>query len=98
MNDRTPLSTAQLSALSCECPGWQVDGIHLKRDYEFADFDEAMAFINQVADIARALDHHPDLTNVYNRVQLAVTTHDAGGLTALDRSFAQRVSAILSEA
>jgi 4a-hydroxytetrahydrobiopterin dehydratase len=53
-----------------------------------------MAFINAVADVARALDHHPDLTNVFDRVTLAVTTHDAGGLTSLDVEFARRVNAL----
>lgn len=94
MNERTLLSTAERGALETDCPGWRLDGVHLKRGYEFGDFDEAMVFINQVADIARDLDHHPDLSNVYNRVQLAVTTHDAGGLTALDRTFAIRVNAL----
>ncbi|MFT6395378.1 MAG: 4a-hydroxytetrahydrobiopterin dehydratase [Bradymonadia bacterium] len=94
MSDPTLLSTSERDALESVCPGWRLDGVHLKRAYEFGDFDEAMEFINQVANVARELDHHPDLANVYNRVQLAVTTHDAGGLTSLDRSFAQRVSAL----
>ena len=64
------------------------------RSWEFADFEDAMSFILAVADVARALDHHPNLANVYNRVELRVSTHDAGGLTSLDFEFADRVSRI----
>lgn len=76
-------------------PGWSLrDAQWLTWSREFGDFDEAMAFIQRVADIARRLDHHPDLYNVYNRVRLELTTHDAGGLTERDVAFAGAVSAL----
>lgn len=94
MSDRSRLDEAGISAGLETVPGWRREGDAIRRDYEFGDFDEAMAFINRVADVARALDHHPDLSNVYSRVGLTVSTHDAGGLTALDFEFARRVDAL----
>lgn len=92
MYDRTLLSDAQRDTSMAALPSWSLEGSWLVRAYEFGDFDEAMDFILKVADVARALDHHPNLSNVYNRVELRVSTHDAGGLTALDFEFASRVS------
>lgn len=92
MSDRTLLAAADRDARLADLPGWTRDGDWLVRAYTFAGFDEAMTFINNVADIARDLDHHPNLSNVYNQVELRLSTHDAGGLTALDFEFAGRVS------
>jgi 4a-hydroxytetrahydrobiopterin dehydratase len=89
-----PLSDAAVDTALAELKGWRREGVHIVRSWAFGDFDGAMAFINAVADVARALDHHPDLTNVFDRVTLAVTTHDAGGLTSLDVEFARRVNAL----
>ena len=94
MSDRSLLSDADRASRCATLPDWTLDGAWLVRSYELADFDEAMEFIATVADVARELDHHPNLSNVYNRVELRVSTHDAGGLTALDFEFATRVSAI----
>ena len=62
----------------------------LEKNYEFADFTQAMAFINGVAEHADALDHHPELFNVYNRVDIQLVTHDADGLTEYDFELARR--------
>ena len=91
---RTILEPAELTRRLSALPSWSVEGATLTRRWEFGDFDEAMRFVNAVADVARELDHHPDLYNVYNRVRLSVTTHDAGGLTAMDIAFATRVDAL----
>ena len=75
---------------------WTRDGDMLKRHLTFANFRQAFGFMTQVAMIAEKLDHHPEWSNVYSRVDLAITTHDAGGLTQLDLSFAEAVEAVLS--
>jgi len=93
--DRTPLTNDERAALAIRLPGWQVDGDHLRRSWAFTDFAEAFAFITQVADVAEALQHHPDWSNSWNRVEIALTTHSAGGLTHLDLAFAEAVDALL---
>jgi 4a-hydroxytetrahydrobiopterin dehydratase len=70
----------RLSAL----PGWQIVGGELTRTFKFADFIAAMAFVNRLGDRAEQVGHHPDIDIRYNRVRLALVTHDAGGLTAKD--------------
>lgn len=73
--------------------GWVRDGVHLRRSFRFADFGAAFGFMSHVALIAERLFHHPEWSNVYDRVEIAVTNHDAGGLTELDLEFARRVGA-----
>ncbi|BBD78212.1 4a-hydroxytetrahydrobiopterin dehydratase [Hydrogenophilus thermoluteolus] len=69
--------------------GWQRDGETLKRTYRFADFVQAFGWMNQVALVAERINHHPEWRNVWNRVEVTLTTHDAGGLTAKDVALAQ---------
>lgn len=73
-------TAAALNAL----PLWRLEGDCLVREFRFADFREAFGFMAQAALAAEKLDHHPDWSNVYNRVRISLTTHDAGGLTDLD--------------
>jgi 4a-hydroxytetrahydrobiopterin dehydratase len=65
-------------------PAWQVLDGQLVRTFTFQDFVGALRFVNRVADLAEAASHHPDIDIRYNRVRLALTTHDAGGLTGKD--------------
>ena len=88
---RDLLSTAEIAELLAEHPQWRLDGNVLRRSYKFADFRAAFAFMTHVALIAERLFHHPEWSNVYNRVELAITSHDVGGLSARDRTFVQRV-------
>jgi len=74
-------------------PGWEVRDGKLHREFTFADFTRAWAFMTAVAREAEALDHHPEWFNVYNRVRIDLTTHDAGGITALDFTLAERAQA-----
>ena len=67
-------------------PDWQMVDGHLHREFVFRDFADAWAFMNRVAPIAERLDHHPNWTNVWNRVVIDITSHDSGGPT--DRCFA----------
>ena len=72
-------------------PGWtRADGEReaIARTYRFADFNIAFAFMTRVAIRAEQLDHHPEWFNVYNRVEVVLTTHDAGGVTELDVALA----------
>jgi 4a-hydroxytetrahydrobiopterin dehydratase len=71
---------ARLSTL----PGWTREGEKLHRVFTFADFSEAFGFMARAALAAEKLDHHPDWTNVWNRVSVDLNTHDAGGITELD--------------
>jgi len=73
---------------------WTLQGDQIERQLTFANFVDAMAFVNRVAEIAEAEAHHPDIRIVYNRVNLALSTHDAGGLTEADFRVARRIDAV----
>lgn len=75
-------------------PGWQRDGDMIARTYTHPDFRVAMAFVGYVAEIAENQGHHPDIDVRYNEVRLAVTTHDAGGLTEKDLELARTVDGV----
>lgn len=85
------LTSEQLDALSSTLPGWSVDGGVIRRTYEFADFIEAMAFVTKVAILSEKANHHPDIDIRWNRVDLAITTHDARGLTDKDTDLAAAI-------
>jgi 4a-hydroxytetrahydrobiopterin dehydratase len=74
-------------------PGWERAGAEIKRTYRFRDFREALAFVNRVGDLAERAGHHPDIDIRYNTVTLALTTHDAGGLSTKDFDLARAIDA-----
>ena len=75
-------------------PGWvEVEG-KLKKEYTFSNFVDAFAFMTRVAFLAEAMNHHPDWSNVYNRVLINLTTHDVGGITEIDFRFAESLEGI----
>ena len=76
--------------------GWTLEdgGKALLRRFEFKDFSAAFGFIAQVALYAEKVDHHPEFTNVWNRVDFRLTSHDAGGITDRDRKLAERINAL----
>jgi 4a-hydroxytetrahydrobiopterin dehydratase len=80
----SPLSDAEITSRLQPLAGWRVDGGELVRTFSFADFRAALAFVNQVGELAEAAGHHPDIDIRYDRVRLALVTHDSGGLTAKD--------------
>lgn len=89
------LPADELKTAMNELEGWTLnDADKLEKSWTLDDFDDAMRFIERVADIARELDHHPELHNVYNNVRLELTTHDAGGITERDIVFARRANAL----
>ena len=63
----------------------------LVRETTFKDFKEAIGFINKLAEVAEKINHHPEWLNVYNRVEVTLTTHDVGGLSPLDIKLAQKM-------
>ena len=79
-----------------ELDGWsEADDIDaIRKSIRFADFSEAFAFMTRVAGEAERLNHHPDWFNAYNRVEILLTTHDAGGLTELDMALARFIDSI----
>ena len=92
-----PLDAAQKSALSTKLPNWVVngDGDRLHRDLQFNSFVEAFGFMAEVALLAESKNHHPNWSNVYNRVSIDLTTHDLGGLSSLDVELASAIDALL---
>lgn len=84
------LDPPALKAALAAVPAWTRKGSVIRRTYAFADFAAAMKFVNAVARAAEGANHHPDITVNWNRVTLALTTHDAGGLTAKDFALATK--------
>jgi 4a-hydroxytetrahydrobiopterin dehydratase len=78
------LSARQAASLLEKLPAWKIEAGELVRTFQFEDFRRAMRFVNMVAELAEASGHHPDIDIRYNRVRLALVTHDAGGLTSKD--------------
>jgi 4a-hydroxytetrahydrobiopterin dehydratase len=76
---------------------WKVVNDKLNRTFQFDNFVDAFAFMTKVAIVAEKMDHHPELFNVYNRVVIDLTTHDAGGIGALDIELAQKIDALSSK-
>src|ERR1700678_2886589 len=81
---RTKLSDAEVSEAIVELPGWSVVKGKLHREYKFAGFPEAFGFMATAAPTIQKMDHHPEWFNVYNRVTVDLSTHDAGGITQKD--------------
>jgi 4a-hydroxytetrahydrobiopterin dehydratase len=87
------LDEAGVAAALRAAPGWERAGAEIRRTYRFRDFREALAFVNRVGGLAEAAGHHPDIDIRYNTVTLALTTHDAGGLSAKDFELARSIDA-----
>lgn len=90
-----PLTEAEITVALRGSPGWSHQRAALQREYRFADFRAALAFMVRAGFEAEAADHHPEWTNVYNRVSVRLTTHDAGGrVTGKDVDLARRFDAV----
>lgn len=92
------LTEQERSAALSRLPGWQLDTAReaIRRSLRFADFSAAFGFMTQVALAAEKLDHHPEWSNVWNRVEISLTTHDAGGLTTRDVALAEIIERLAS--
>ena len=90
-----PLSPSGVAQALQTLSGWKHEGNALVKEFKFGTFREAMSFMVRIGFEAEAMDHHPDWTNVYNRVTIRLNTHDAGGkVTAKDIELAQKIEAI----
>jgi len=88
------LSDTQIDAHLNNLTGWTLRDKGIEKTFEFGDFVEAFGFMTQVAILAEKADHHPEWSNVYNRVNVRWTTHDAGGLTEKDFGLAKAMDAL----
>ncbi len=90
---RQKATDAEVQAALTKLPGWELEDGSIMRSFEFTDFKQAWAFMGRVAQAAESLDHHPEWTNVYNKVLIRLSTHDADGLTRLDFELAAKIDA-----
>ncbi len=91
----TPLSPEEIEESLRGLPGWALADDSLEKTFEFGSFREAMSFMVRVAFEVEGMNHHPEWTNVYNRVRVRLNTHDAGGrVTAKDVELAGRIQRI----
>ncbi|MGB1183212.1 MAG: 4a-hydroxytetrahydrobiopterin dehydratase [Candidatus Puniceispirillaceae bacterium] len=93
------LTPAETTALCTALPDWQLreDGAAIQIAYKFPNFPAAMGFITQVAVAAETQNHHPEWSNVYNRVEITLTTHDVGGLSEKDETLAKAIDKIAQQ-
>jgi 4a-hydroxytetrahydrobiopterin dehydratase len=85
------LTEHELQESLAQLPEWRLEQGKLVRDWSFMDFVEAMKFVNQVALVAEVAGHHPDIDVRYNRVRLALVSHDEGGITQRDLALALKL-------
>ncbi len=88
------LNQSEIQQRLTEVKDWKLDGNAIRKEFTFDSFRDAVDFINRVADIAEEQDHHPELFNVYNKVTLNFSTHDAGGITSRDFKMARAIDNI----
>ena len=90
------LDAAAIAAALTQLEGWSIDGGKLYREFRFANFSEAFGFMTRAALAAETANHHPEWFNVYDRVRVHLTTHDAGGLTQKDVDLASHMNTLAS--
>lgn len=81
----------QITEALAKLEDWDVQEDFITKEYEFADFKEALAFVNRVGELAETADHHPDIIFGYGYAEVALTTHDAEGLTERDFDLAAKI-------
>lgn len=95
---RELLSQDELAALVAELEAWEVSGSELRRTFRFENFVEAFGFMAAAALVAEKMDHHPNWSNVYSTVEVALNTHDRGGVTELDAALARAMNGLAGDA
>ena len=90
--ERKILGAAEIDQALSGLDGWRTDDGHLKRRFEFANFAQSLAFVNQVGELAEAADHHPNINFGWGYAELAITTHDCGGITDVDVALATQIN------
>jgi 4a-hydroxytetrahydrobiopterin dehydratase len=86
------LSDAEIQQALQKLPGWNKNGHAIERHFQFANFVQAMEFVNQIAEAAEAVNHHPDIHISYNKVTMVLVSHDSGGVTQRDIRMAGKIS------
>ena len=85
------LGTHEVAHQLATLPGWTLAGNAIRKQFTFAGFPEAIAFLQRLVPECEAMDHHPDIDIRYSKVTLTITSHDAGGLTARDFALAESI-------
>jgi 4a-hydroxytetrahydrobiopterin dehydratase len=88
------MSKGEIGRAMKRLSGWSLRKGKLHREFVFGSFDDAIAFIDRLRPIANAMNHHPELYNVYDKVAIDLVTHDAGGLTSLDFELARKIDSV----
>ena len=88
------LSSEEIQSKLPGLTGWKVEAGKLKKEFQFNSFVDAFGFMTSVALLAESMNHHPEWSNVYNRVTIELVTHDAGGISARDFDLAARIEAL----
>jgi 4a-hydroxytetrahydrobiopterin dehydratase len=91
MGERKKLSEQEIAAALKSLDGWSVVNGKLHKEFKLKNFVQAFGFMSSVALIAEGMNHHPDWSNVYNRVVIDLVTHDLGGISSFDVEFASKV-------
>lgn len=89
------LSVEEIERRLATVADWKLDGDKLHRRLVFGDFNQAFGFMTRVALVAETMNHHPEWSNVWNRVDIWLTTHDAGGLSTLDFDLASKINTLV---
>ncbi len=92
------LSEAEVAKRLPGIPGWELQDGKLCREFRFPTFVEACSFMSAMALVSEKMDHHPEWCNVYDRVMIELSTHDAGGISARDFEWARRANALVGTA
>ena len=90
------LSNKQLNEYLEDLDGWSIENEKLSKTFKFSSFIQAFGFMTQVAITSETMDHHPEWSNVYNRVEINLITHSEGGITKLDTELAKKIDTISS--
>jgi 4a-hydroxytetrahydrobiopterin dehydratase len=91
MTDLRPLTSEELDQAARDLPLWDVSADRFRRELRFGDFAEAFGFMSEIAVVAEAMNHHPEWSNVYQRVTVELRTHDVDGVSAFDVTLARRI-------
>jgi 4a-hydroxytetrahydrobiopterin dehydratase len=91
---RTKLSDSEIGAALNSLPGWSLESGAIVKTYKFGKFAEGIAFVQRIAEAADAMDHHPDIDIRYTKIRVALSTHDAGGITAMDTRLAGQIDRV----
>ncbi len=92
--ERRILTNDELTDIHAKLDGWKVVGKRIKKSYKFKDFASALSFVNRVGTLAESADHHPDIRFGWGYAEIALTTHDSGGITQADIGLATQIDGL----